>query len=120
MPSDAMSAAMMISNTIEAHRFYDQLERRHQRDAVIDDLINRHNALAANNAALTADYNNLLEQFQKLVRELECQQRRSAELERQLAREREEARIAIRDLKVRIDIMQPIVDKYGDDWMFGR
>jgi len=120
MFSDAMTAAMMICNEIEGNRIYDQLERRRERDAVIDDLINRHNALAATNAALVADYNALQEHFQKLARDHEWQERRIAQLERQLAREREEAQTTICNLRSRVQAMQPVYDKYVYDWMLGQ
>src|SRR5271165_2639815 len=99
--SDAMSAAGMICNELAWQDFSRQMERRRERDAVIDDLINRHNALAATNAALVADHNALQDHFQKLARDHEWQERRIAQLERQ----REEAQTTIRDLKVRVQIM---------------
>ncbi|HKM63263.1 MAG TPA: hypothetical protein VJY39_12320 [Acidisphaera sp.] len=112
MIDDAHAAAGMICNSIAISRLSDQMERRRERDAVIDDLINRHNALAATNAALQADYNALHEQFQKLSQDHEHQARRIKELERQLAHEREEARITIRDLRCQVQIMQPVFTKY--------
>jgi len=119
MFSDATSAAIMVCNTLEANRIGDQMERRRERDAVIDDLINRHNALAATNAALVADYKTLQEHFQRLARDHEWQERRIAQLERQLAREREEARITIRDLKCQVEIMGPVFDKYDVHYRLG-
>jgi len=119
MFSDAMTAAMMICNEIEGNRIYDQLERRRERDSVIDDLINRHNALAATNAALVADYKALQEHFQRLARDHEWQERRIAQLERQLAREREEARITIRDLKCQVETMAPVFNKYDVHYRLG-
>src|SRR5271166_2075289 len=116
MIDDAHAAAGMICNSIAISRLSDQMERRRERDAVIDDLINRHNALAATNAALVADYNALQEHFQKLARDHEWQERRIAQLER----EREEAQTTIRDLKVRVQIMGPICDKHEPDWWLRR
>jgi len=117
---EATSAAGMICDVMFMDRLADQMERRRERDAVIDDLINRHNALAATNAALVADYNALQEHFQKLARDHEWQERRIAQLERQLAREREEAQTTIRDLKVQVQIMEPICDKHEPNWWLGR
>ncbi|HME25861.1 MAG TPA: hypothetical protein VKI44_31760 [Acetobacteraceae bacterium] len=117
--SDAMSAAGMICNELAWQDFSRQMERRRERDAVIDDLINRHNALAATNAALVADHNALQDHFQKLARDHEWQERRIAQLERQLAREREQARITIRDLKSQVENMRPVFDKYNMHYLLG-
>src|SRR5208283_635789 len=117
---EATSAAGMICDVMFMDRLADQMERRRERDAVIDDLINRHNALAATNAALVADYNALQEHFQKLARDHEWQERRIAQLERQLAREREEAQTTICNLRSRVQAMQPVYDKYVYDWMLGQ
>ena len=109
--SDAMSAASMICNELAWQDFSRQMERRRERDAVIDDLINRHDALAATNAALQADYNTLHEQFQKLAQHHERQTRRIKELA--------DARITIRDLKVDVQIMEPVFNKYNMHYRLG-
>ena len=118
--SDAMSAASLICDVMQMHRMADQMDQRRERDAVIDELINRHNNLASTNAALQGDYDKLVEQYQQLAQDHERQCRRIKELEIQLEREREEARITIRDLKVEVQIMRPVYDKYERDWRLGR
>ena len=115
MSSDSMSAAMMICNSMEIDRLYDQVERRRARDAVIDDLINRHNWLAANNAALQADYSSLAERFNKVADSYNRQLQQIAELERQL----NEAQTTIRDLNTMVKGMRPVFERYCRHWLSG-